>query len=890
MSTKQKESIDIRHLEFALEASNLAWWEMDCKTGAVRFHRRKTDILGYKYESFKHYSDFTALLHPDDYEPSMQAMRDHILGKKPTYQVDYRIKNSTGEYIWFQDIGKISDRDEKGNPLTITGMVLDITERKRLEESLEQSEYMYRLLSENTVDGISLYEDNIVKYISNGQLKMLGYDKNEMENISFETIFSFIHKDDVQRIQEIIKTAHEQQTKTFQYSFRIKTKELGYIWVEDSITAEYDGSGKHVRSIIHSRDITERKRLQETHHEIIQTAMDGFWIADMTGHLLEVNETYCRMSGYNKHEILKMRIQDLTTIETVEETAVHMKIIKEKGDDRFESRHRRKDGSTFDVEVSVQFQPSEGGRFLIFVKDITMHKTAEKALQRSQAMLTRTENVAHIGSWSWDVATDTVTWSDEMFRITAQDPARGTPSYAKHKDIYSPKDMAKLDQLVQNALNEGVPYEMELTVIRPGDDIRICQAMGFAEMGPDGKVTHLFGTLQDITERKQSEKLLLETQKRESIVALAGGIAHNFNNLLLSMIGNVELAKKRIPFDSPAVKNLERSFTAMQRAATLTKQMLFYSGKGKVEIIAIDLEKTVEEHIDLLEASLLKNVRIAKHLSPTPVTIKGDPSQIEQIVINVLMNAGEAIGEQQGIVDISVSSVTFNEEDLIPFGKLNNQVLKPGEYALLQVTDNGIGMDEETLAKIFDPFFTTKFVGRGLGLAAVLGIVRGHNGGIMVESKKGIGTTFKVIVPVHTPVIEPLKQKVSKSEKIVHTSTVLLIDDEQFVIELTQDIFSDTPYQLLIAKDPTVGVMMYREQWRTIDVVILDYSMPKMNGKEVLIELQKINPTVKVIMSSGYSEEELARLMSGVTPTASIGKPHTQSAFLSKISEVLEMK
>ncbi len=406
----------------------------------------------------------------------------------------------------------------------------------------------------------------------------------------------------------------------------------------------------------------------------------------------------------------------------------------------------------------------------------------------------------------------------------------------------------------------------------------------------NGIVAGVFAAARNITEQKRTEDSLRRTQKMDSIVTLAGGIAHDFNNLLNAMMGNVSLAKKRIPDGHPAVINLDRTMAAMERAATLTKQMLAYSGKGRFQITAIDMTALVREQLGLITASVSKNVTFVTECSPEPVMISGDPGQIEQVVMNLIINAGEAIGGEKGSVNVSVSAERLSEDELLPYGKANIQILKEGEYAVLQVSDTGSGMSEETLAKIFDPFFTTKFVGRGLGLAAVLGIIRGHHGGITVKSAEGSGTIFRVIFPLCSPVSEKRKQKVRSSAAAVRIPTALLIDDEQYIVEMTNDIFSDAQYHLLSATDPEVGVTMYQQQWKTTDIVILDYSMPKMNGKEVLIELRKINPEVKVVMSSGYSKKEITDIMGDEMPSAFIQKPHNPKALISVLNSVLGME
>ncbi len=412
-----------------------------------------------------------------------------------------------------------------------------------------------------------------------------------------------------------------------------------------------------------------------------------------------------------------------------------------------------------------------------------------------------------------------------------------------------------------------------------------------SELNKNNEVISIIGVGRDITEHKNAEEALRNTQKIKSIGLLSSGIAHDYNNLLNIMIGNILLATKKISADHQAVKFLERSLSAMKSAATLTKQILAYSGKGRFLVQTIDMVAMVQDHLTLAKASIPKNVSLQTNLSPTQVYVKGDPAQIEQIVMNLIINSGEAIGENQGVVSIEVSTVSFTNDELTAFGVLTNTTLEQQEYASLRVSDNGNGMNKETMEKIFDPFFTTKFVGRGLGLSAVLGIIRGHKGGITIESKEGAGTAVCVLLPiVRVPVntIEPLSEKQNPIQ--ASGKTVLLIDDEREIIEMLNNVLESGNYNRQSTIDPVIGVALYKEHWRNIDVVILDYSMPKMNGKEVLIELQKINSNVKVIISTGYSEEEISDLMGNFKPTSIIQKPYTPNALLSLLSTVLAMK
>jgi two-component system CheB/CheR fusion protein len=392
--------------------------------------------------------------------------------------------------------------------------------------------------------------------------------------------------------------------------------------------------------------------------------------------------------------------------------------------------------------------------------------------------------------------------------------------------------------------------------------------------------------MRDISERMKFERELQETQKLESLGLLAGGIAHDFNNLLTGVLGNASLALAHIGPDQPMRLRLRDIVAAAERAAFLTRQMLAYAGKGQFLTAIIDLSDLVREISALVRTSIPKAVDLKLDLAPKLPPIEADPAQIQQVLMNLVINGAEAIGENTGgtvTVRTSLREVSHRE-----VGELfKSEPAEPGMYLQLEVIDTGIGMDEAIKARIFDPFFTTKFTGRGLGLAAVQGIVRQHRGVIFVHSAPGRGTTFRVLLPASVREADAQTREATAGS-IPDGSVALVIDDEKVVLNIAEHVLSRNGMKVLTADNGRTGVELLREHGGLISVIILDLQMPVMGGEEALPLLREINPDIPVILSSGFDESDVSRRFSTVKPAGFLQKPFTAQRLESAVAAVLK--
>jgi len=396
--------------------------------------------------------------------------------------------------------------------------------------------------------------------------------------------------------------------------------------------------------------------------------------------------------------------------------------------------------------------------------------------------------------------------------------------------------------------------------------------------------------LQEIQERQRAEKerrrleaKIQQTQKLESLGAMAGGLAHDLNNLLVGILGNADLARGELPEGSSLKARLDAVIASGQRAAVLSNQMLAYSGKGDFITRPLNLSHWVHDIVRLLKIELPKNAVLRCKLPRQLPAIEADPAQIRQLISNLLLNACDALGEESGLVTLSTYTMDCDRAFLEGCYLAD---LPADTYVVFEISDTGCGMDDATLEKIFDPFFTTKFAGRGLGMAAALGIVRGHRGTLQVGSELGQGSTVRILFPISQEGIIETPSPPQSEIPWRGTGTILLIDDEAVVRELAQATLEAAGFQVLTAGDGPQGLDLFRRQADHLSLVILDLTMPEMGGEEVYRKLRRLHPKVRVLLSSGYSEHQAARLFTNPL-SAFLKKPYQPAQLVEKVREVL---
>ena len=646
----------------------------------------------------------------------------------------------------------------------IYAVARDMTEQHQAVAALMASEERFRQMAENIES---------VFWVSNAEISQMIYVSPAYEKIWGRTCESpyqqprsfleAVHPEDRERVISAMRSEHADAQGQFRLEYRIHRPDGSVRWIRDRGFPIRNQAGQLVRIVGIADDISEHKLASDTlreseqyHRTVLETAMDGFWRLDLQGRLRDVNEAYCRMSGYDKESLLAMHVSGLESTETAADTAAHIQRVVTAGQDRFESKHRRKDGSTFDVEASAQYRPEGSGEIIAFVRDIT--------------------------------------------------------------------------------------------------------------------------------QRKVLEAQLFQAQKLESIGRLAGGVAHDFNNILAAIMLQLGFLQQHPSLDLELQESLSELMNESQRAADLTRQLLMFGRQSVLQFKTLDLNETVANVLKMLMRLIGEHISLRFSRTAGLPPVKADPGMVEQVLMNLCLNSRDSM-PRGGRVTISLEAVQADESRTRPYAGV-----QPGPFACVSVSDTGCGMDEATRQRVFEPFFTTKEVGKGtgLGLATVYGIVGQHKGWIEVDSKLGQGTTFRVFLPATRPEeVEPARTL--KPMAIGGYERILLAEDEPAVRQITARGLRRMGYEVLEAASGEEALKLWEQQHLAVDLVLTDMVMSGgMTGLDLAAKLREISPSLKVIISSGYSAEMVAGSNSTGINYVRLDKPYRLETLSKVVRDCLD--
>ena len=841
-------------------------------------------MVGYSEEELTSLTgpDFT---HPDDVDQDVHLSERLFRGEIPSFGMEKRYVKKDGTIIWVRLSASLV-RDDEGIPLYGLGMVEDINERRLAEESARRATSLFE--NAERMAGLGSWELDVETgrvYCSEEASRMFGvdpdkpfYDRDELREA--------IHPDD----RNLSQSAFEKLLETgepIQIEYRMLPKgALKHVQVRARLERE---NGRPKRVVGVSMDITERKLAHEALREsqnkyqsLTEAAPVGIFQTDQKGDCIYVNERWTELAGLTLEQArgegwtnaLHPDDRDRVIAEANEAVRTGQPF-------RAEHRYRRPDGGTTWVYAQAVPQLTETGEsfgHIGTITDITDQKNAEASLRKTNELLAEAENIAGLGGFEFDLDTGRVQCSAEGRRLFGLSLEREYFSRDEFSHALHPDDRNRARKATEDLLKTGEPVEGEYR-LRAGAVSTHVQVRARLQR-EDGRPKRIFGIARDITETRKLERQFLEAQRMEAIGQLAGGVAHDFNNILTVISRYGSLIQDELPADSPMQTSLRAQSKAADRAAGLTRQLLAFGRKQRFEPKVFELNNAVSELRNILPRTLGEDVELVTVLASTGY-IEADPSQLEQVILNLAVNARHAM-PQGGELKIETSDVELDEARARELWEIT-----PGRFSVLTVTDSGTGMDQDTVLHIFEPFFTTKEKGKGtgLGLAAVYGIVKQSKGAISVESNPGVGTVFEIYLPqVPSPDLD--SQEVRSDEVVPRgDGMILLVEDDEDLRVLAAKVLREKGFSVVevnSARQAEAAV----EGDTPIDLVLTDVVMPETSGSQLVERLRAHRSDFKVLYMSGYTDNtsEAYRLVSS---SELLDKPFTPADLLRKVNEVL---
>jgi PAS domain S-box-containing protein len=642
--------------------------------------------------------------------------------------------------------------------------------------------------------------------------------------------------------------------------------------------------------------------------ELFQSQRDGV-ILVRGGVIVRVNPTGVRMLGYSSSE--ELQGMDPSQFIPGSEDSSGLSHLFRPGAEERESvviaKMRRKDGSLFEGEIAATWaarsgrneywdQVMTGPLGMLIFRDVTHRTRTLEELQKERDFSAKVLDVAAMLVVQMETRGEILLFNRQCEEVTGYPAAEAIGR--KMTDFLLPESGKDTHlRAIREIIAGRIPPSLECVLLTRSGEERMVVWNYASIPGPDGKVGSILAAGTDITERRRLEQAVITMQKMEAVGTLAGGVAHDFNNILTGILGNLDLTRRLLPPGSSAVATIDESITASERAACLIRQLLEFSRRTPLERRATDMRKLADEVVHLFAQTIDKRIEVSMTADADLWLAKVDSSQVHQVLMNLCVNARDAIAEQlengragsrekhRKWIRVGAENVTVGSEYCRAY-----PYARPGEFVVLSIADNGVGMDEATKRRVFEPFFTTKSLGRGtgLGLSTAYGIIKQHEGWITLESEPGSGTTFRCYFPRSTdrPNETEATQEAMRSPQ--GKETILLVDDEEMIRNLGSLILEKQGYKVILARDGQEGIDMFLARQKEIDLVLLDLTMPHMTGLEVLERIRAVDPLVKVVLSSGYrgGEEDGSDRFSEAS--AFLSKPYRADSLVRIVRDVLD--
>lgn len=861
-----------RRLNLALDGANEGIWDWDLESDTLVFDSRYYTIAGYTpYEFPAALEEWEKRVHPDDIHKTNAAIQQYLSGNLVNFDVEFRFLRKDGCYMWIQGRGKIVARKENGDPTRFTGTHADITQRKKAEESL--------LITQFSIDraNIGIYRiasDAQILEVNDKAAQMIGHTKAELAAMSIVDIDPNITMENWAGIwQQLLDKGVDKFETTHQ------TKDDLIMPVEIlSNLLEYDG---RKYSICFVQDISERKEMEkvlleskERYQALHEASFGGVFIHDQ-GIVLDCNQGLSKITDYTHEELIGMDALNTLIAPDWRKTVLHN--IKSSFTQPYEVEGIRKDGSIYPLYVQGKDIPYKGRTVrVVEYRDISKLKQAEEELRKLRNYLSNIINSMPSVLVGVDHEGRVTQWNQQAERVTGLlfDKVVSRPL-----DSMFPGLASQMDDIKTAIHNRQVIYTPKVPQHEGSEtryeDITIYPLVA---NGVEGAVIRV----DNVTKEYKLEMELRHSHKMDAIGQLAGGVAHDFNNMLAGINGASDLLEITLAENKSAMQYIDIIKNATERAAGLTRKLLAFSRKNSHVSTAVNLTEIIKDVVAILKRSIDKRIVISTDFNASETMVSGDPSQLQSGILNLCVNARDAMPEG-GKLHISTTNTYFDEEycEIL-------QHLTPGNYVQASISDTGTGIPPEVQPHIFEPFYTTKDIGKGtgLGLAAVYGMVKDHRGDIRLYSEVGTGSVFHIYLPAASEI--PFSVQDKKLEVIRGQGTILVVEDEEIIRATASLLLENMGYNVLFAKNGLEGVNIYKDKWQTIDLIILDMIMPVMNGREAFEEILTINPEAKVVLASGFARNVDTTKMEDKGLAGYIMKPFNRFELSKLIFDILQ--
>jgi two-component system cell cycle sensor histidine kinase/response regulator CckA len=768
-----------------------------------------------------------------------------------------------------------------------TGILRDVSERNQIDRELRDSREKYAKMIQSSPDAITLRSlpDRRYVEVSEGFARLTGYTADEVIGKTPSEVG--VWSDDASHAEILEKLRRDGEVRDAEFRFRTKTGEARYATV--SAVQLTLGNDSYMLSI--SRDITERRKAEERLSQlaaIVESSLDAIIGKTLDGTIVSWNASAEAVYGYSAAEAVGQSIAMLAPAE--QRYGGHQlldRVARGEKIDPHETVRVRKDGQKIIVSVTLSPIRDASGKVVgasAISRDITERRRFEQDLQRSEARFASLVQDAPYGIYR-------VTLDGQLLQVNpALVRMLGYPSEAAllacniETDAYAKAEFRK--QLIDADWQHKDFMDVEAHWKRKNGERIVVRLSGRPVQSSEGELACFEVFAEDITERRSLEKQLLQSQKMDAIGRLAGGVAHDFNNLLGVILGQTELLQAEFGSHPSFHRRAEAIEQSARRAADLTKQLLAFSRQQLIEPRVVDPNAIVRDVEKLLRRLIGEDVELTSRLQANAGNIKIDPSQLEQILMNLAVNARDAMPDGGKLI---LETAYVELDEAYARQHLGAQA---GDFVMLAVSDTGTGMDSQTMTRIFEPFFTTKAEGRGtgLGLSTVYGIVKQNNGYIMPYSEVGHGTTLRIYFPRVWETPELRDQKSNQGEFAKGCETILVVEDETSLRELARELLETNGYKVIEAERGEKAIQLVESSETPIDLLLTDVVMPGMGGKQLATRLRKLRPDLHVLYMSGYTDDVINNR--GVLPenTLFLPKPFTRATLLRRVREALDAK